>query len=43
MFYARLLRWRPELIETRFGFHLALDFGGGFAGVLNLTYRRVDR
>ena len=32
MFYARLLRWRPELIETRSGSYLALELGAGFAG-----------
>jgi predicted enzyme related to lactoylglutathione lyase len=31
-FYARLLRWRPELIETTSGSYLALELGGGFAG-----------
>jgi len=31
-FYARLLRWRPELIEAASGSYLALDLGGGFGG-----------
>src|SRR4029453_8360951 len=31
-FYASLLRWRPELIETGSGSYLALELGGGGAG-----------
>jgi uncharacterized protein len=31
-FYARLLRWRPELVDTRRGSYLALELGGGLAG-----------
>jgi predicted enzyme related to lactoylglutathione lyase len=31
-FYARLLGWRPELIETIRGSYLALDLGGGLDG-----------
>lgn len=31
-FYARLLRWRPELIETTCGSYLALELGGGLCG-----------
>jgi predicted enzyme related to lactoylglutathione lyase len=31
-FYARLLRWRPEPIETASGSYLGLQLGGGFGG-----------
>jgi predicted enzyme related to lactoylglutathione lyase len=31
-FYARLLRWRPELIRGASGSYLALELGGGFGG-----------
>jgi predicted enzyme related to lactoylglutathione lyase len=31
-FYARLLRWRPELVEARCGSYLALELGGGVGG-----------
>lgn len=31
-FYARLLRWRPELIEARRASYLALELGGGLGG-----------
>jgi len=31
-FYARLLDWRPELIEARCGSYLALELGGGLGG-----------
>jgi predicted enzyme related to lactoylglutathione lyase len=31
-FYASLLRWRPELIETRSGSYMALELGGGVSG-----------
>lgn len=31
-FYARLLRWRPELIRAASGSYLALELGGGFGG-----------
>jgi predicted enzyme related to lactoylglutathione lyase len=31
-FYARLLRWRPELIRAASGSYLALQLGGGFGG-----------
>src|SRR5262249_40551159 len=31
-FYARLLGWRPELIEARCGSYLALGLGGGIDG-----------
>jgi uncharacterized protein len=51
-FYARLLCWRPELMETRSGSYLGLELGGGFAGgivecetqrPLWLPYVEVDR
>jgi len=31
-FYARLLRWRPELVEARSGSYLALELGGSLGG-----------
>jgi predicted enzyme related to lactoylglutathione lyase len=31
-FYAKLLCWRPQLIETGSGSYLALGLGGGFGG-----------
>jgi uncharacterized protein len=31
-FYARVLRWRPELVEARCGSYLALELGGGLCG-----------
>ncbi len=31
-FYAKLLCWRPRLIEAGSGSYLALDLGGGFGG-----------
>jgi predicted enzyme related to lactoylglutathione lyase len=31
-FYARLLRWRPELIPATSGSYLALELGCGFGG-----------
>jgi uncharacterized protein len=31
-FYARLLRWRPEVLEARCGSYLALELGGGLGG-----------
>src|SRR6266581_4407767 len=31
-FYARLLRWRPELVRAASGSYLALELGGGFGG-----------
>jgi predicted enzyme related to lactoylglutathione lyase len=31
-FYARLLRWRPELIRAAKGSYLALELGGSFGG-----------
>jgi predicted enzyme related to lactoylglutathione lyase len=31
-FYARLLRWRPELIQAASGSYLALELGCGFGG-----------
>ena len=31
-FYARLLRWRPELVRAASGSYLALELGGGFDG-----------
>jgi uncharacterized protein len=31
-FYARLLRWRTELVEARCGSYLALELGGGPGG-----------
>jgi hypothetical protein len=34
-FYARLLHWRPELIEARVGSYLSLDLGGGSTNKLN--------
>ncbi|HYY63536.1 MAG TPA: hypothetical protein VE688_02910 [Gaiellaceae bacterium] len=51
-FYARLLRWRPELVEARCGSYLALELGGGLCGgivecatkrPLWLPYVEVDR
>src|SRR6266404_1670964 len=51
-FYARLLRWKPEPIETPCGSYLALDLGGGVDGgiveckirrPLWLPYVEVDR
>jgi uncharacterized protein len=50
-FYAQLLQWRPERIETRHGDYLALglarEFGGGVVGCdterpLWLPYVEVD-
>ncbi len=31
-FYAKLLCWRPQLIEAGSGSYLALELGGGFGG-----------
>jgi predicted enzyme related to lactoylglutathione lyase len=31
-FYARLLCWKPELVEARCGSYLALKLGGGLGG-----------
>ena len=31
-FYSTLLRWRPELIDTRCGSYLVLELGGGLGG-----------
>ncbi len=31
-FYAKLLCWRPQLIEAGSSSYLALDLGGGFGG-----------
>ncbi len=31
-FYAKLLCWRPQLIQARYGSYLALDLGGGLGG-----------
>src|SRR5881296_1001367 len=31
-FYAKLLCWRPELIEAGSGSYVALELGGGFGG-----------
>jgi predicted enzyme related to lactoylglutathione lyase len=31
-FYARLLRWRPELIRVASGSYLAFELGGAFGG-----------
>lgn len=51
-FYARLLRWRPEVVEARCGSYLALELGGGLGGgivecgtkrPLWLPYVEVDR
>jgi predicted enzyme related to lactoylglutathione lyase len=51
-FYARLLGWRPELIEVDCGSYLALGLGGGLDGgivecgirrPLWLPYVEVDR
>ncbi len=51
-FYARLLRWRPELIRVASGSYLALELGGAFGGgivecgtrrPLWLPYVEVDR
>jgi predicted enzyme related to lactoylglutathione lyase len=40
-FYARLLEWRPELIETVCGSYLALDLGGSVdAGIVECGIRR---
>jgi predicted enzyme related to lactoylglutathione lyase len=42
MFYARLLRWRPELIETPSGPYLALELGGGLAvGIVECRTQRA--
>jgi uncharacterized protein len=32
VFYSRLLRWRPELIEANSGSYLAFELGAGFGG-----------
>ena len=32
MFYAQLLRWRPERVRAACGSYLALELGGGFGG-----------
>src|SRR5947209_17479891 len=51
-FYARLLRWRPEVVEARCDSYLALELGGGLGGgivecgtkrPLWLPYVEVDR
>jgi predicted enzyme related to lactoylglutathione lyase len=51
-FYARLLRWRTELVEARCGSYFALELGGGLGGgivecatkrPLWLPYVEVDR
>lgn len=51
-FYARLLNWKAEAIETQCGSYLALDLGGGIDGgivecgtrrPLWLPYVEVDR
>jgi predicted enzyme related to lactoylglutathione lyase len=51
-FYVRLLRWRPESIETRAGCYLAFELGGDLGGgivkcgiprPLWLPYVEVDR
>jgi predicted enzyme related to lactoylglutathione lyase len=51
-FYAKLLCWRQELIETGSGSYLALGLGGGFGGgiveygavrPLRLPYVQVDQ
>jgi predicted enzyme related to lactoylglutathione lyase len=51
-FYARLLRWRPEVVEARCGSYLALELGGRLGGgivecgtkrPLWLPYVEVDR
>jgi predicted enzyme related to lactoylglutathione lyase len=40
-FYARLLGWRPELIETPCGSYRALDLGGGLdGGIVECGIRR---
>jgi predicted enzyme related to lactoylglutathione lyase len=40
-FYARLLSWEPESIETRRGSYLALDLGGGVdGGIVECSTRR---
>jgi predicted enzyme related to lactoylglutathione lyase len=31
-FYARLLCWKPDLVEARCGSYLALELGGGLGG-----------
>jgi predicted enzyme related to lactoylglutathione lyase len=31
-FYAKLLRWRPELVQAASGAYLTLELGGGFGG-----------
>jgi predicted enzyme related to lactoylglutathione lyase len=41
VFYTRLLGWRPELIETRYGSYQALGLGGEpDAGVVECPVRR---
>src|SRR5215203_5443542 len=47
-FYARLLRWRTELVEARCGSYFALELGGGIGECatkrpLWLPYVEVDR
>lgn len=32
VFYARLLHWQPELLETRCGSYVALELGRGLGG-----------
>ena len=40
-FYARLLRWRPELVEARCGSYLALELGGGLCcGIVECATKR---
>ena len=40
-FYARLLRWRPELIRSASGSYLAIDLGGCLgAGIVECGTRR---
>jgi predicted enzyme related to lactoylglutathione lyase len=40
-FYARLLRWRPELIQAASGSYLAIELGGRLgAGIVECGIRR---
>jgi predicted enzyme related to lactoylglutathione lyase len=40
-FYARLLRWTPELVEVRSGSYLALELGDGLGGgIVECTTKR---
>jgi predicted enzyme related to lactoylglutathione lyase len=42
VFYAELLRWRPERIDAGCGSYLALELGGGFSGgIVECATRRA--